>query len=128
MPLGRCIHNLYRGICIRSLIWDVCLHSQNQSQPLIVSSKRGQGLYSKKFKKLKMQRKVVQFVGIFKNVSVVFECFFVCFVFLHHQTFMEKKRKKLNAQRWCYCNDLCKLLYLPFPLLLLTNKLKLYIL
>lgn len=81
-PLGRCIHYLYRGICICSLIWDV-LHSQNQSQLLIVSSKWDQGLYSKQ----KMQRKVVQFVGIFKNVSVVFECFclflYFCIIWLY---------------------------------------------
>lgn len=45
----------------------------------------------------KMQRKVVKFVGIFKNVSVVFECFCLFCIFASSD-FMEK-RKKLNAQR-----------------------------
>lgn len=88
----------------------------------------------------KMQRKVVPFllsISVFLKVSLVFECFvcFVCFFFfLHHPDFMKKKlSKKKKQKKKMHKGDVIVMTrvncsYPPFPLLLLTNKLKLYIL
>lgn len=87
--LGRCIHDSYREYLLLNLGCLSALPELITAPDCLLHMRPG-------FIQHKLQRKVVQFVGIFFfNVSVVLECF-VCFVFLHHQTLWKKRKNEMH--------------------------------
>lgn len=104
--VGRCIHDSYREYLLLNLGCLSALPELITAPDRLLHMRPG-------FIQHKLQRKVVQFVGFFFFKCVGSFRVFCLFCISASSDFMEKK-KKWNAQRWCCCNDLCKLLFI-FP-------------